>query len=61
MGELRLLNVKQVSEKVGLAVSTIWRDKRNGNFPAPRKFGASTLWSSEHIDQWIHEKFSDAA
>jgi predicted DNA-binding transcriptional regulator AlpA len=40
----QLLNVKEVSELVGLGVSTVWKQVRKGNFPAPIKIGGATRW-----------------
>jgi prophage regulatory protein len=39
------LNVNQVAERYGVSTDSIWRWKRNGDFPAPVRVGPNcTRW-----------------
>ena len=38
------LNVDQVAKRFGVSKDTIWRWKREGNFPKGVKIGGSTRW-----------------
>jgi len=49
----RLLNVKQVAEKLSMGVSTVWRDHALGKLPKARKYGLSTRWVESEIDEFI--------
>lgn len=61
MSELRMLRVEDVALKLSIAVSTVWLWARQGKIPGPRKVGATTVWSSEQIDEFIRSQFSEAA
>lgn len=44
----RMLRQPEVSARVGLSRSTIWRLARQGSFPAPRRLGPSSVrWLAE--------------
>lgn len=49
---MSLMTVAQVSARTGKAKSTIYRDVLAGNFPAPRKDGARTVWLSDDVEAW---------
>ena len=54
---MKVLNKKQVVEKIGLSPSTIWRRIRAGDFPeslmlTPGKVG----WYETDIDQWLESR-----
>ncbi len=54
---MKLMRVKQVSAQTGLAVSTIWKYVKSGEFPKPHKLSIRvTVWNSEDIDKWIAEQ-----
>jgi predicted DNA-binding transcriptional regulator AlpA len=46
----KLLNVKEVSDLVGLGVSTIWNQVKKGNFPEPIRIGGSTRWRRADLE-----------
>ena len=52
------LTVEQVAERYGVSTDSIWRWKRSGRFPAPRRVGPNTTrW---HIaDLLEHESTLD--
>lgn len=50
----RFLSVKEVSEIVGLAVSTIWLKVSQNALPAPYKISTGTTrWSLIEIMEWM--------
>lgn len=53
----RLLRVEEVSEKVGLAKSTIFKLARVGKFPKQIKLTAqSSAWVESEINTWINKQ-----
>ena len=55
----RLINIRQVSEIVGLSRSVIYRLIREGKFPPPLKITKyASRWKISEINQWI-DSFSD--
>jgi len=50
----KILSAKEVTNKIGLSRTTIWRMELKGDFPrriilSPGRVG----WSSDEIDNWI--------
>ena len=53
----RTMRIRTVAEKTGLAVSSIWRLARQGQFPAPVRLSRGcTAWFEHEIEAWLHEK-----
>jgi prophage regulatory protein len=53
----RTLRIRPVSEKTGLAASSIWRLARQGQFPAPVRLSPGcTAWFEHEIDEWLDAK-----
>ena len=53
----KLLRVGQVVEKVGLSRTTIWRLRRQGDFPQPTVvYGPCIAWSENELDEWIKRR-----
>lgn len=51
---LVILRKKQVSEKTGLPVSSLYEKIRKGLFPKPIKLGArSSGWLESEVNAWI--------
>jgi prophage regulatory protein len=47
------LSVEQVAKRFGVSKDTIWRWKRNGEFPAPVKLGGTTTrWRLADIEDY---------
>ncbi|MBQ8693377.1 MAG: helix-turn-helix domain-containing protein [Ruminococcus sp.] len=46
------LRSKEVAEKLGLAVGTIFRMARRGQFPSGVKFGRARRWNEDEINAW---------
>ena len=54
------LNIKEVSELLGISVSTINRLIKNGNFPQKRKLSPGRIvFMKFEIDEWIERKRSE--
>lgn len=50
----RVLRLNEITKRVSLSRSTVYRLIANGDFPKPFKLGiASVGWDSVDIDQWI--------
>lgn len=55
----RTLRIRRVTEKTGLAASSIWRLSQAGQFPPPFKLSPGcTAWFEHEIDQWLEDKSS---
>ena len=55
----RTIRIGQVSEKTGLAESSIWRLVRLRQFPRPVKLSPGcTAWFEHEIDEWLDRKDS---
>lgn len=61
MGDLRLLRVEAVAEKLGCSVQGVWKFQREGKIPRSRKLGSITVWSSDDLDRCIRNMFREAA
>lgn len=42
---------------VPFSSSTLWRLVKDGNFPAPSKFGGITAWKAADVNEWLESKF----
>ena len=40
---------------VPFSAATLWRRVREGQFPAPIKFGGVTAWKASDVHQWLDE------
>ena len=49
----RLIRLHTVMELSGLSRSTIYRKISEREFPAPYKFGRSSLWKLSELNNWI--------
>lgn len=56
----QLLDIKQVSEIVGLSPSTIWARVAGGEFPPAVRIGnRCTRWNRVEIEAWIRDLIAD--
>ena len=54
------LSIKEVSNLIGISVSTINRGVKEGTFPPKHKLSAQRIGFLQYqIDRWIDEKRSD--
>lgn len=49
----KFLNFKQVSDRIGISRSPLYRRIREGAFPKPVKLGAMSRWVESEIDAWM--------
>jgi len=49
----KFLNFKQVSDRVSLSRSPLYRRIREGKFPKPVKLGGMSRWVESEIDAWM--------
>lgn len=50
----RLLRIDEVTSRVGLSRTTIWRREREGEFPARVKLsGNAVAWREDEVEEWI--------
>lgn len=52
----QLLRVGDVATMLDLGVSTIWRQVRKGQLPAPLQIGGSTRWRRADIEALLQPK-----
>jgi prophage regulatory protein len=51
---MKFLRAKHLAELFGVNKSTIWRWRKNKNFPIPTNLGPNTVaWSKVAIEEWI--------
>ncbi len=56
---LQLLRLPQVSRRVGLSATTIWRQRRAGTFPEPVRISPGCVaWREADVDAWIESRSS---
>lgn len=47
------LNVEQVAKRYSVSKDTIWRWRRNGDFPLPIQLGGKTVrWRLSDLEKW---------
>lgn len=52
-GELtRMVGYEQIEDALGVSRSSIERAVKTGALPAPRKFGARSVWFASQINGW---------
>lgn len=57
MKEMRLIKLKEVMNRTGMAKSTIYKYMTEGSFPKNVKLSIrSVVWVEAEIDEWIMEK-----
>lgn len=57
-----LLRRRDVSKKLGISKTQIYRLINRGEFPAPRKLSERvSVWDESEIDSWLAEKFGERA
>jgi prophage regulatory protein len=53
-GNMKILNLKEVIEKVGLSTTTIWRLERRGEFPKRIKLSPNRRgWEDTQVQEWV--------
>ena len=55
--EDRYIDIKEVMEWLGLSSkATIYNWVKAGTFPKQKKFGCSTRWSLQEIEEWVRTR-----
>ena len=50
---MRLLSVKQASEKLAVSVRKVWAMYSTGQMPAPVRMGRSVRWRESDLNEWV--------
>lgn len=54
---MKILRIKEISELLSLSKSTIWRLRREGDFPEPLKLGPRSVgWYESDVTEWIKSR-----
>lgn len=54
---MKILRIKEISELLSLSKSTIWRLRREGNFPEPLQLGPRSVgWYESDVMEWIKSR-----
>ena len=54
--ERRYLRAREVAERLGVGVTTIYRLIQQGQFIEGAKFGGSRRWDVQEVDRWAAEQ-----
>lgn len=53
----QILSPRQISQRLGLSKTTIWRLQRAGKFPAPVRLSPGRVgWRESVIDGWLRDR-----
>lgn len=53
----RIVRLAEVSKRVGLCRSSVWRMVKDGRFPPPRRLGTRAVgWRDVEIDEWLRTR-----
>lgn len=55
----RLIRLAEVMNLTGLCRATVYHYIKLGSFPAPAKFGKSSLWEYTEIQTWIKQRLQE--
>lgn len=57
---MKILRMRELVAKTGLARSTIYLKVKQGTFPRPIKLGVSAAgWLEDEVDEWIHARITE--
>ncbi|WP_041393931.1 helix-turn-helix transcriptional regulator [Photobacterium profundum] len=57
-----ILRPKDLSKKLGISLTTIWRWRKNKSLPEPIYFTEKTIgWHESTIDSWLSDKMLTAS
>jgi predicted DNA-binding transcriptional regulator AlpA len=51
----RLLDVKQVADRLGVSDKTVWVMSGDGRFPPPLRLGRLTRWRVADFNHWVEQ------
>ena len=58
ISEVKAIRLRQVVDQTKIGKSKIYQMIKDGEFPAPFKAGASSLWLQSEVNAWILKKAS---
>lgn len=53
MDEGRLIRLPEIMSRIGMGKTKVYAMIKTGEFPAPVKYGRTSLWHSKAVDRWI--------
>ncbi|HAU4929969.1 helix-turn-helix transcriptional regulator [Aeromonas hydrophila] len=57
--DVRILSMRDLTEKLGVGKSTIYSMIGEGRFPRGTRITAQKVgWLSSQVDEWIHSRFA---
>lgn len=57
---MTLISLKQVTEKIGVGKSMIYKMIKDGDFPRPVKIGSISRWVEEDVDAWLMKRIEES-
>ncbi|GEA60583.1 helix-turn-helix transcriptional regulator [Vibrio comitans] len=57
---LKLLNVSQTANTLGMSNTKFWRVRKANGFPKPMKIHGGIGWPMYKIEEWIEGEFNKA-
>lgn len=55
--EPAIFRIGDVTQLVGLSAATIWREVKEGKFPAPVELSSNTVgWRREAVERWLDDR-----
>lgn len=55
----RLIRLTEVMNLTGICRASIYNYIKAGIFPSPAKFGKSSLWEYNEIQEWIEKRLAE--
>ena len=52
----RFVTIREVSERLCVCKASIYSWAKAGLFPKPTKFGSSSRWSLQEIEEWVKSR-----
>jgi prophage regulatory protein len=53
----RILRPRELAERIGLSLATLWRLRRRGDLPEPIRLSPGCVgWRASEIDAWLTER-----
>lgn len=57
-----IITAREVSKRVGLSRTSVWRLVKRGDFPPPLRLSSQRRgWIDREISEWLDARFQDAA
>ncbi len=53
----RILRPRELSDRIGLSLATLWRLRRRGDLPEPIRLSPGCVgWRSSDIERWLERR-----